>query len=160
MTALYQTKIIRVRSELETEWLAQKLAKIVEPPCIIFLEGPLGAGKTTFLRAILKALEFKDRIKSPTFTLIEAYDLNDLRLVHMDLYRLKDPMELEALGFRDYLTEETIFVIEWAKNAENRLPKPSLLCNIKIPENAEGRIFEFQAFSPVLKSRFEKEVGI
>ena len=137
-----QLKSYFLKSAFETETLAAEFAKSIHAPCIIFLEGPLGAGKTTFLRGFLRALGFKDHVKSPTFTLIETYELDACRVVHMDLYRLKNLAELEDIGFRDYFTQDAICVIEWAKNAENMLPKPAVLCNIKIPENGHGRIFE------------------
>ncbi len=136
MSSLY------LKTEADTEKLAEKLAKNTKPPCVIFLEGPLGAGKTTFLRGFLKGLGCAERAKSPTFTLLESYEIAAGVVVHMDLYRLKDPLELEALGFRDYVTDNAILVIEWAKNAEKLLPKPDILCTIKIPENGVGRMVE------------------
>ena len=145
-------KSLFLKSDIDTETLAATLAKVITSPCIIFLEGPLGAGKTTFLRGFLRALGFSGHVKSPTFTLLETYSFNQQVIVHMDLYRLKNAAELEMIGFRDYLTDDAIFVIEWPKKVENQLPKPSLLCNIKIPANGLGRVFEIQLFPPVLDS--------
>ncbi|EKD92333.1 MAG: hypothetical protein ACD_29C00057G0001 [uncultured bacterium] len=136
------TESIFLQTVSDTERYAKIFSKRIHAPSIIFLEGPVGAGKTTFLRGLLKARGFNDYVKSPTFTLIETYQFDFDVVVHMDLYRLKNPDELESIGFWDYFAEDAICVIEWAQHAGNLLPKPSVLCNIKVPENAQGRILE------------------
>ena len=137
---------------------ATALAAVVQPPEIIFLEGPLGAGKTTFFRYFLKALGFTGYAKSPSFTLIETYVVPFCTVVHIDLYRLNQANELEALGLSDYLEEEVILVVEWADRVQNQLLKPTLLCNIKIPTDGMGRSLEMQLSSlarPALRTWFE-----
>src|SRR3990167_2497940 len=95
-------------NETDTENFAAKLAHQLKPPAIIFLEGPLGAGKTTFVRGLLRALGYQGRVKSPTFTLVETYTLPTCHVAHFDLYRLKDSHELELMGYRDYFDAESI----------------------------------------------------
>lgn len=145
-------KSLFLKCESETSKLGATLAHAISPPGVIFLEGQLGAGKTTLFRGFLKALSFRGSVKSPTFTLLETYAFPDRLIVHMDLYRLQDPIELYTVGFEDYLSNETILVIEWAEKAENQLPKPSLLCNIKIPANGVGRMIDITLFSSASRS--------
>ena len=89
-----------------------------------FLEGELGAGKTTISRGILRGLGYQGIAASPTYTLLELYDLGSHRVVHLDLYRITAAQELEGLGFRDYLDGQTICLIEWPPNGVAFLPVP------------------------------------
>ena len=92
--------------------LAWRQARIA--PLIVGLRGDLGAGKTTFVRAMLRALGYSGRVPSPTYTLLEHYALGDLNVVHLDLYRLNEPRELEYLGLRDWLASPDVWVLaEW-----------------------------------------------
>ncbi len=92
---------------------AKKFACDLPRPLIIWLEGDLGAGKTTFARGLIQALGYTGRVKSPTYGLLEHYQLETLQVLHMDLYRISDPGELEFLGVEDLLDERTILLIEW-----------------------------------------------
>ena len=92
---------------------AQKFAGRIQAPLIIWLVGVLGAGKTTFARALIQALGHQGRVKSPTYGLLEQYQLESLQVVHMDLYRIGDPDELEFRGLADMLDEQTVLLIEW-----------------------------------------------
>src|SRR3990167_1799120 len=131
-----KTKLLTTSDQ--TEQAGFELAKQLTVPAIIFLEGQLGAGKTTFVRGLMRGLGYTGTVKSPTFTLIETYSLPEKEILHADLYRLKNPLELEAMGFRDYFTDKSIVLIEWANHAEEILPTPTLRCILRIPENGVG----------------------
>ncbi|NNM58276.1 MAG: tRNA (adenosine(37)-N6)-threonylcarbamoyltransferase complex ATPase subunit type 1 TsaE [Legionellales bacterium] len=105
---------------------------------VIFLYGNLGAGKTTLVRGFLRALGFKGSVKSPTFTVVESYEVNHQLIHHFDLYRLNDPEELEQLGIRDYLDEGNICFFEWPEKTQNNLPSPHLSCYIEILKNGRN----------------------
>ena len=117
---------IHARSATDMEALGARLAHGIRAVRLIYVNGPLGAGKTTLVRGILRALGRKATVKSPTFTLVEPYQLEEFTLYHIDLYRLKDPEELEFLGIRDYFQGTNVCVIEWAERAERLLPPPDI----------------------------------
>ena len=135
-------KTIHLKTAQETEDYAAQWVSNIQTPAIIYLEGQLGAGKTTFVKGFLRGLGFLGLVKSPTYTLIETYFIDEKVVVHADLYRLKDPHELDMLGFRDYFAENTIVIVEWASNAQALLPAPTIQCHLKI--NGEGRILEIR----------------
>jgi len=96
---------------------------------VIFLQGELGAGKTTFARALLQGLGITTRVKSPTYTLIESYQAGNFFVYHLDLYRIADPGELEWLGLPDLFGAHTLFLIEWPERGVGGLPSPDLKLN-------------------------------
>ncbi len=125
------------------EDLGARLATHLFPGIVVHLHGPLGAGKTTLVRGILRGLGYRGSVKSPTFTLVEPYSINGKAVYHFDLYRLKDPEELEFLGIRDYLEGQGICLIEWAGRGERVLPPPDV--DIHIERETEGRVVRMTA---------------
>jgi len=116
-----------VTSSHEQTWrIGQMLGSRLEPGDIICLYGDLGAGKTSFTYGIALGLEVKDKyITSPTFTFVNEYK-GRIPFYHIDLYRLKDPEELEGIGFEEYIDSDGVTVVEWAERAEDELPDDRL----------------------------------
>lgn len=102
----------------------------IKSPFVIALEGELGAGKTTLVGAVLNHLGFTGSVKSPTYTLMETYALACRDAYHLDLYRLTDPREVDALGLRDLLVEKALFLIEWPERGAGELPPVDLKIQI------------------------------
>lgn len=119
-------------SETATLALGAELAQLVLPPCVVYLQGNLGAGKTTLVRGFMRALGIDNSVKSPTYTLIETYPLADRNIIHLDLYRLKQAAELIHLGLEDYYSETSIFLIEWPEQGFGYLPPADLVCELAI----------------------------
>ena len=127
--------------EVAMQQLGSNLIGQLQPRTLIFLKGELGAGKSYLARAMIHAAGYKGRVKSPTYTLIECYDIPMpttviTRIAHLDLYRLTDPEELHYLGFDDVLDQHDLVMIEWPEKAIERLPQPNLV--ISIDYLAEG----------------------
>ena len=122
--------------------LGQSLTQSIKKGSVVFLHGQLGAGKTTLVRGFLQGLGFTQIVKSPTYTLVEHYDLNGCEIYHFDLYRLAHPEELEFIGFRDYLNPNSICFIEWPENAGSLLNSPDWVIQIDVASNGVGRQVE------------------
>ncbi|PCJ30416.1 MAG: tRNA (adenosine(37)-N6)-threonylcarbamoyltransferase complex ATPase subunit type 1 TsaE [Gammaproteobacteria bacterium] len=104
----------------------------------LHLEGDLGAGKTTFTRGLLRQLGHQGNVKSPTYTLVEQYQLADRAIFHFDLYRVSDPEELDYLGLDDYLSGQSLCIIEWASQGGSYLPKADLVITFSYQEHARN----------------------
>ena len=103
---------------------------------IIFLEGNLGAGKTTFTKGVMRGLGYKELVKSPTYNLVEIHETENLKIFHFDLYRINHPHELTEIGIEEYLKEiNSICIFEWPENAQTFLPQPDYTIQIKHSEN-------------------------
>jgi tRNA threonylcarbamoyladenosine biosynthesis protein TsaE len=124
----------------DTELLASKVADLLSVPFWMALEGGLGAGKTTFTRALLKALGWTDVVRSPTYTLMEPYPLKGFTCYHLDLYRLSDPEELEYLGLRELQGDDCLVLVEWPDRGKGVLPTMDLGWHIQW--EGDGRVFE------------------
>jgi tRNA threonylcarbamoyladenosine biosynthesis protein TsaE len=123
----------------------------VEDPIVIALEGDLGAGKTTLVRGVLNALGFTGQARSPTYTLIEPYEHEQRCVYHLDLYRLADPREVEALAIRDLLHAGSVLLIEWPEKGAGSLPPFDLTVGLSYSGDS-GREVELAPHSMLGKS--------
>ena len=145
---ILETRSLHWGSEADCAAFAQALA--LQPAlhnACIELSGPLGAGKTTFVRHLLRALGVTGRIKSPTYAVLEHYTLNDLAISHLDFYRFADLREALDAGLRDVFAEPGLKLVEWPQNAAGLLPKPDLRITIE-PVDGDARSVHIEAATP------------
>ena len=112
--------------------LAKKLATCLSAPLLMTLSGSIGAGKTTLIRAVLRAMRIDGPIKNPTFSLVESYTTDRLDINHFDLYRIQDERELDYLGLRDFFTDHSVCFIEWPERSQWCLDNADIQCSITI----------------------------
>jgi len=131
--------LFMLSSEKEQHDFGIKLAKAIDHKAlVIHLQGDLGAGKTTLARGFLRGLAYAGKVKSPTYTLVETYAINDLTILHIDLYRIENPHEVSELGLRDLMGKNVIMLVEWPEKGKQLLPPPDITCYISPFE--KGRI--------------------
>lgn len=123
--------------EAATLAFGARVARCCPDGAAIYLHGDLGAGKTTFTRGFLRTLGVTDHVKSPTFTVVEPYDLGDRHAYHFDLYRIADPGELELLGLREYFVPGAWVLVEWPERGAGVLPPPDL--DVELNYAGDGR---------------------
>lgn len=129
--------------EAATLKMGAQLAPLIHPPMIIYLQGELGAGKTTLMRGLLEELGYQASVKSPSYTLVEEYNLASFNLYHFDLYRLNNTRELLNLGFDDYLHSTSVCVIEWPEILDG-LVQADLKCQLKVLDSGREMILSTQ----------------
>lgn len=142
-------RLLPLPDETATEALGGALARAARalgPGLLLELEGDLGAGKTTVARALLRELGVTGRVRSPTFTLVEPYDTPAFPVFHFDLYRFERPEEWDLAGFSEHLDGRALCMVEWARNARERLPVPDL--RVTLEPEGEGRRATLQAGTP------------
>jgi tRNA threonylcarbamoyladenosine biosynthesis protein TsaE len=127
-------------SEAATINLGRLLAPALDAAGAIFLSGGLGAGKTTLCRGLLRGLGYDGAVKSPTFTLVEPYELERGSVYHFDLYRLAHPDELDYLGAEDYFAAEALCLIEWPERGAGFLPTPDLELTLTVTSEASRQV--------------------
>ena len=132
-----------IPDEAGMQQLGKSLANIVCPPLTIYFHGQLGAGKTTLIRALLRNKGVTGAIKSPTFTVVEPYQIDAQHYYHFDLYRIANPDELELIGIRDYLQDNAVLLVEWPEYGGDALPAADISIEIEFAKS--GRIIKLRA---------------
>ena len=138
-----------LRDEAATSALGAALARVLAPGLVIYLHGDLGAGKTALTRALLHAAGHSGKVKSPTYTLAEPYQVSlagrAVQVIHFDLYRMSSPEEFLDAGFREDFNQDNICIVEWPEKGAPVLPAPDL--DLSLDVCGEGRTVELQALS-------------
>lgn len=130
-------------NEHETVALGLALSELLSLPFVIYMYGDLGAGKTTFVRGLLQGMGHQGAVKSPTYTLVEPYNLKNKAVYHFDLYRLADPEELEFIGIREYHDDDALLIFEWPDKGEGMIPEADLVIELEYMDRGRKADFMF-----------------
>ncbi|WP_343080454.1 tRNA (adenosine(37)-N6)-threonylcarbamoyltransferase complex ATPase subunit type 1 TsaE [Ostreiculturibacter nitratireducens] len=145
------TLTLRLGSEDETRALAQKIAPLLTPGDTLLLDGPIGAGKTFFARTLIQTLQERDgrveEVPSPTFTLVQTYEVGGVEIWHADLYRLTSPDEITELGLEEAFAS-AICLVEWPNRLDDLTPENALTLKFRAEPGTEARLVEMAATSP------------
>ncbi|KAB2921188.1 MAG: tRNA (adenosine(37)-N6)-threonylcarbamoyltransferase complex ATPase subunit type 1 TsaE [Dechloromonas sp.] len=141
VTAVYQ-----LPDEAATQRFGELLAPRLMAGLVVYLEGDLGAGKTTLVRALIRALGHRGPVKSPTYSLVEVYVVSSLYLYHFDFYRFESPEEFLDAGFGEYFNDSTICLVEWPERAAGCVPAPDI--RLRLRHEGRGRVLEAFVDSP------------
>lgn len=135
-------------SQAETERLGEALGRRLSPGAVVALNGPLGAGKTAFVRGLCRAFGYKGDVTSPTFALAHQYE-GDVPITHFDLYRLDsaDADTLESIGFYDALDGRSVLAVEWSERIEGELPESAVIVNMAYGKKADERLLRIEGGS-------------
>ncbi len=144
---------IFLKDSSETELLGALLWRVLPEKCLVFLSGDLGAGKTTLIRGLLRAAGHNGVVRSPTYSLVEEYRLGERNVFHFDLYRLKEPEELEWMGMSDYLNQSSLCCIEWPQMGLGFLPNADVTIDIAV--QADARLIEINILATEVKNKLE-----
>ncbi|ETI61268.1 tRNA (adenosine(37)-N6)-threonylcarbamoyltransferase complex ATPase subunit type 1 TsaE [Marinomonas profundimaris] len=124
--------------------LGEVLSSALKMGGVVHLDGDLGMGKTTLVRGVLRGLGYQGPVKSPTYTIVEPYELPNLDAYHFDLYRVGDAEELEFMGIRDYFTDGALCLIEWAEMGRGALPAADLVISLALIRQGRNVVLEAQ----------------
>ncbi len=133
---------IDLADEAATVAYGESLARRLPAGALVYLQGHLGAGKTTLVRGILRGLGHHGSVKSPTYTLLELYELPSCLVYHFDFYRIADSQELEFIGIDELMESEALKLVEWPERVRERLPPPDVV--IRMCAVGEGRRVEVE----------------
>ena len=139
--------------EVATLAFGAELARALVPGLVIYLQGDLGAGKTTLTRGVLRGLGYAGKVKSPTYTLVELYTVSKLSLYHFDFYRFADPHEWVDAGFREYFNPDTVCLVELPEKASEFLPAPDVRIALSVADG--GRSLQVNAETEAGKKWFK-----
>lgn len=131
-----------VYGEESMESLGATVSSAFKSGAVVYLEGDLGMGKTTLVRGVLRGLGHMGPVKSPTYTIVEPYELSDIEVFHFDLYRVSDAEELEFIGIRDYFSDGSLCLIEWAEMGRGILPEADLIVSLSLIRQGRHVVIE------------------